>query len=148
MQMDLCSGISDHQDVVSAHKKAALQLRMQKLGILDEDLVERFIRGSGHGGQKVNKTSSCVYLRHGPTKIEIKCQEHRSRSMNRFLARRELCDQAEEIQLGEKSERRQRMEKIRRQKRRRSRRQRQRDVGLKRQHGQKKTLRRLPGADD
>lgn len=125
-----------------------MQLRMQNLGILDEDLVERFIRGSGHGGQKINKTSSCVYLRHGPTKIEIKCQEHRSRAMNRFLARRELCDQIEEIQLGKKSARRQRIEKIRRQKRRRSRRQRQRDVGLKRQHGQKKTLRRRPGADD
>lgn len=134
--------------MVSTQKKAALQLRMQKLGILEADLVERFIRGSGHGGQKINKTSSCVYLRHAPTKIEIKCQEHRSRSMNRFLARRELCDQIEEIQLGEKSERRQRMEKIRRQKRRRSRRQRQRDVGLKRQHGEKKSLRRRPGTDD
>jgi protein subunit release factor B len=121
---------------------------MEELGIFETDLVERFIRGSGHGGQKINKTSSCVYLQHVPTGLEVKCQAERSRAMNRFIARRELCDQLEEIQLGEKSARRQEMEKIRRQKRRRSRRQRQRDVGLKRQHGEKKSLRRKPGVND
>jgi hypothetical protein len=68
--------------------------------------------------------------------------------MNRFIARRELCEQLEEIQLGERSARQQQIEKIRRQKRRRSRRQRQRDVQLKRQHGLKKELRQKPGAND
>ena len=68
--------------------------------------------------------------------------------MNRFLARRELCERLEELAQGRKSERQQRIEKIRRQKRRRSRRQRQREVGLKRQHGQKKELRKKPGGED
>ena len=134
--------------MISPDKRNALKRRMAKLGILEDEFVERFIKGSGHGGQKINKTSSCVYLHHQPSGIEIKCQAQRSREMNRFLARRELCDRLEEIHLGRISERRQRIEKIRRQKRRRSRRQRQRDVGLKRQHGQKKTLRRKPRADD
>ena len=134
--------------MVGQEKRQALQRRMEQLGLHEEDLLEKFIRGSGHGGQKINKTSSCVYLKHLPTGIEVKCQLERSRTMNRFLARRELCDQVEEIQLGEQSARRQRREKIRRQKRRQSRRQRQRNVRLKRQHGQKKSLRKGPGPND
>ncbi len=134
--------------MISQDKRNALKNRMAELGIGEDDLTERFIKGSGHGGQKINKTSSCVYLHHQSTGIEIKCQAQRSREMNRFLARRELCDRIEEINLGRLSRRRQLIEKIRRQKRRRSRRQRQREVGLKRQHGQKKILRRKPGADD
>ncbi|MBB08741.1 MAG: peptide chain release factor-like protein [Roseibacillus sp.] len=134
--------------MIGQDKRAALKRRMVDLGILEDDLIERFIRGTGHGGQKINKTSSCVYLQHQPSGIEIKCQAQRSREMNRFIARRELCERLEEIAQGRKSERQQRIEKIRRQKRRRSRRQRQREVGLKRQHGQKKELRRKPRGDD
>ena len=125
-----------------------LLLRMRRAKVYERDLLERFIRGSGPGGQKINKTSSCVYLHHQPSGIEIKCQAQRSREMNRFLARRELCERIEELAQGRKSERQQRIEKIRRQKRRRSRRQRQREVGLKRQHGQKKELRRKPRGED
>ena len=131
-----------------SRKEEELRERMEKLGILEEDLVEKFIRGSGHGGQKINKTASCVYLKHEPSGIEIKCQQDRSRVMNRFLARRELCEQLEEIALGKKSARQQAREKIRRQKRRRSRRQRAKDVTLKRQHGEKKQLRQKPPRDD
>ena len=134
--------------MIGQEKREALKLRMASLGILEDDIVERFIRGTGHGGQKINKTSSCVYLHHQPSGIEIKCQAQRSREMNRFLARREICDRIEEIAEGRRSKRQQRIEKIRRQKRRRSRRQRQRDVGLKRQHGQKKELRRKPSGED
>lgn len=134
--------------MIGQDKHEALQRRMTALGILEEDLTEKFIRGSGNGGQKINKTSSCVYLQHGPSGIEIKCQADRSQTMNRYLARRELCERIEEIELGKKSARQQQREKIRRQKRRRSRRQRQRDVTLKRQHGQKKELRRRPGSSD
>ena len=64
-----------------------LEERMQRLGIRQEDLVEKFIRGSGHGGQKINKTSSCVYLKHTPSSVEIKCQLSRSREDNRLQAR-------------------------------------------------------------
>lgn len=134
--------------MIGQDKHEALQRRMASLGISEEDLTEKFIRGSGNGGQKINKTSSCVYLQHGPSGIEIKCQADRSQTMNRYLARRELCARIEEIELGKKSARQQQREKIRRQKRRRSRRQRQRDVAQKRQHGQKKDLRRRPGSDD
>ncbi|HBM77133.1 MAG TPA: peptide chain release factor-like protein [Verrucomicrobiales bacterium] len=134
--------------MIGQDKREALKRRMASLGILEDDLVERFIRGTGHGGQKINKTSSCVYLHHQPSGIEIKCQAQRSREMNRFLARREICDRIEEIEKGRQSKRQQQIEKIRRQKRRRSRRQRQRDVGLKRQHGQKKELRRKPGREE
>ena len=134
--------------MIGQDKREALKRRMVSLGIREDELIERFIRGTGHGGQKINKTSSCVYLHHPPSGIEIKCQAQRSRDMNRFLARRELCDRIEEIEKGRLSSRRQKIEKIRRQKRRRSRRQRQRDVGLKRQHGQKKELRRKPCGED
>ena len=134
--------------MIGQDKREALKRRMVSLGILEDDLIERFIRGTGHGGQKINKTSSCVYLQHQPSGIEIKCQAQRSREMNRFLARREICDRIEEIEKGWRSKRQQQIEKIRRQKRRRSRRQRQRDVVLKRQHGQKKELRRKPGGEE
>lgn len=134
--------------MLSTAKEAELRVRMEKLGILDEDLVEKFIRGSGHGGQKINKTSSCVYLKHEPSGIEIKCQQDRSQVMNRYRARCELCEQLETIALGKKSTRQQAREKIRRQKRRQSRRQRQKNVGLKRKHGLKKKLRKKPGREE
>ncbi len=126
---------------VSAAKQRALAAQMETLGVDEADLTERFILGSGSGGQKINKTASCVYLKHGPSGIEIKCQRSRSREMNRFFARRELCDRLEEQIEGEKSRRQQAMEKIRRQKRRRSRRQKAKMVELKRQHGTQKRLR-------
>lgn len=120
---------------------------MARLGLRDEQLVEKFILGSGSGGQKINKTSSCVYLLHEPSGIEVKCQQGRSRELNRYLARRELCDRLEERIRGVKSARQQENEKIRRQKRRRSRRQRERMLSDKRMHSAKKQSRRSPGAE-
>lgn len=129
-------------------RDAALAARMEALGVRDEDLVEKFVLGSGSGGQKINKTASCVYLKHLPTGIEVKCQAERSRALNRFLARRELCDRLDEIRLGRESARQQAVEKIRRQKRRRSRRSKQQSVADKRQLSRKKSLRRRPAADE
>ena len=120
---------------------------MAALGIRETDLDEQFIRGSGNGGQKVNKTSSCVYLCHKPTGLEIKCQRERSQTMNRFYARRELCDRLEERLRGAQSARQQAAEKIRRQKRRRSRRAKQVMLDDKRQHATKKSLRRSVGGE-
>ena len=95
----------------------ALTARMRKLGIRDEDLEETFTRGTGSGGQKINKTSSTVVLRHVPTGVEIRCQRERSQTMNRHFARVELCDriqaQRKETRLAEQNER----EKKRRQSR-------------------------------
>lgn len=73
----------------------ALEKRMTKLGIREDDLEEDFVRGSGPGGQKINKTSSTVVLRHVPTGIEVRCQKERSQVMNRHWARVELCDRLE-----------------------------------------------------
>ena len=134
--------------MISAEKKAALQKRMAKLEIHEDDLLEKFIRGTGSGGQKINKTSSCVYLQHLPTKLEIKCQRDRSREMNRYLARVDICQQLENIQLGRRSERQQAREKIRRRKRRQGTRARARNVEKKRQHGRKKENRRRPTRND
>jgi len=132
---------------VTKSKQAQLAVRMKKLGIRDTDLVEKFILGSGKGGRKINKTASCVYLRHLPTGIEMKCQRERSRALNRFLARKELCERIEERLLGEKSARRRAAEKIRRQKRRRSRRQKQRMLEDKHRHSEKKEMRKSVRAE-
>lgn len=137
-----------NESPVSQTKKNALAARMLTLGIRAPELEEKFILGSGKGGQKVNKTSSCVYLRHHPTGLEVKCGRTRFREQNRFLARRELCDRLEARQHGEQNARRQAIEKIRRQKRRRSRRQKERMLGDKRLQGLKKTRRRAPVTDD
>ena len=137
-----------NESPVSQTKKDALTARMLVLGIREPELEEKFILGSGKGGQKVNKTSSCVYLRHRPTGLEVKCGQTRSREQNRFLARRELCDRLEARQHGEQSTRRQAIEKIRRQKRRRSRRQKERMLAEKRLQGVKKTRRREPELED
>ena len=127
---------------VGPKKRAELEAFMAREGVVEADLVERFVLGSGSGGQKVNKTSSCVYLKHAPSGIEVKCQRSRSRELNRTYARRELCEKLETRRLGAASRRQQAMEKIRRQKRRRSRRSKQRMLEDKRHQGAKKALRR------
>lgn len=126
---------------VSAEKQRILDERMSRLGIREQDLVEKFVRSSGKGGQKVNKTSSCVYLKHLPTGIEVKCQRERYQSLNRFLARRLLVDKIEQTILGKRSEKEQIIQKIRRQKRKRSRRAKEKMLHDKKLHSRKKTLR-------
>ncbi len=126
---------------VSQKKEEALLLRMESLGIREEDLRETFVRASGPGGQKVNKTSSCVFLIHVPTGLSVKCQQERSRVMNRFLARRILVDRIERIQKGRESLQRQKIEKIKRQKRKRSKRAQEKILQLKHMQSDKKSLR-------
>ncbi len=134
---------------VSREKEDALHKKMDSLGIFEKDIVEKFIRSSGKGGQKVNKTSSCVYLKHLPTKIEVKCQRERSQAINRFLARRILTDKIEEMIKGKESEEQQRIAKIRRQKRKRSKRAKLKMVEDKRIHSRKIKERKFrPKLDD
>ncbi|NJM38940.1 MAG: peptide chain release factor-like protein [Akkermansiaceae bacterium] len=135
------------QNPITAEKIAALEQRMAGLGIVDADLLEKFVRGSGSGGQKINKTSNCVFLKHLPTGVCIKCQMDRSREMNRFLARRELCEQFEKIRDGKAVAKTQAIEKMRRQKRPRSRNSKLRSVADKRILSQKKSMRRSPPGD-
>jgi protein subunit release factor B len=82
---------------VSEEKNQWLRERMEALGIHEKDIEEKFIRSSGRGGQKVNKTSTCVYLKHIPTGIEVKFMRERNQSLNRFLARRELVKRIEKL---------------------------------------------------
>lgn len=82
---------------VSEEKNRWLKEKMESLGIHEKDIEEKFVRSSGKGGQKVNKTSTCVYLKHIPTGIEVKCMKDRSQSINRFLARRELVKKVEKL---------------------------------------------------
>ena len=125
-------------------KEEALKSRMASAGIKESDIVEFFILSSKKGGQKVNKTSSSVYLKHMPTGIQVKCQETRSQSLNRFLARRILFNKIESLILGKESEEQKRYEKIRRQKRKRSRRAKDKMLQDKKLHSEKKRLRKPP----
>jgi len=123
---------------VSETKQEALKKKMRALGIYEKDLKEKFVHSGGKGGQNVNKTSTCVYLKHIPTDIEVKCQRERSQALNRFLARRILVNKIEAIKLGRLSEERKRIERIRRQKRKRSRRAKEKILKYKAKRSQKK----------
>jgi len=81
--------------VVRKEKQEALKKRMEELGIKKADIEEKFVRSGGHGGQNVNKTATCVQLKHLPTQITVKCQKSRSQSLNRFLAMRLLVEKLE-----------------------------------------------------
>lgn len=134
---------------VGSDKVAALQARLDALEIREEDLVERFVRASGPGGQKVNKTSSAVYIKHLPSGTEVKAQGARSQALNRYQARRLLVEKLEAQIHGRLSAEAQRVAKVQRQKRKRSRRAKAKTVAAKRAHGDKKEKRRKvdPGGD-
>lgn len=126
---------------LSSEKLAQVEQRMSALGVRESDLEETFVRSGGAGGQKVNKSSSCVMLLHRPTGLRVKCQTTRHQALNRFLARRLLLDKIERAQKGYVQAERDAMEKIRRQKRKRSRRAKQRLLADKARHAEKKRLR-------
>ncbi len=127
--------------MVGLEKEKLLREKMVRLGVRAEDIVERFIRAQGPGGQNVNKVSTCVHLRHLLTGIEVKCQQERSQAQNRYYARQLLLKKIESAILGKISEEQKRIEKIRRQKRRRSRRAKIKILESKRRHAAKKSLR-------
>jgi peptide chain release factor len=118
-----------------------LYKKLEALNILEEEILERFIRGSGKGGQKINKTDSCVYLKYLPMHIEIKCQESRSREENRYHARQRLLEMVEEIVLEKESKKQKEIHKIRQQKKRRSRKAQQKMLEDKSHRAAVKTLR-------
>jgi protein subunit release factor B len=132
---------------VGPEKESELSRRMAQWGVREEDLEETFVRSGGHGGQNVNKTSTCVMLLHRPTGLQVKCQATRQQGLNRFLARRLLLDKIEATRTGQVAAKRQEMEKIRRQKRRRSRRAKQRMLADKAHHSFKKESRRPVGGE-
>ena len=127
---------------VSLEKESQLAARMAALDVREADIDESFVRSGGHGGQNVNKVSTCVMLLHRPTGVQVKCQETRQQGMNRFVARRLLLDKIEEKKNGFIAAQRAEIEKIRRQKRKRSRRAKNRMLADKSHQGEKKTARR------
>ena len=117
--------------------------RLQKMGVKESDVVEKFIRSGGPGGQNVNKLATCVYLKHLPSGIEIKFSRERSQALNRFLAWRLLTEKLEARILKIKTDRQKEISKIRRQKKRRSRKAKEKVLQQKKHQSAKKQLRRI-----
>ena len=130
-----------------SEKEAALTARLAGLGVRPEDLVEKFVRAGGPGGQNVNKTSTAVYLKHLPSGIEVKMQQERSQALNRFLARRTLADKLEARLRGARNAEAARVAKLRKQKRKRSRRAQEKVLVAKHLRADRKAARTLPDLD-
>lgn len=126
---------------ISKRKQVNLKQKMKSLEIKENDLSEKFIKGGGKGGQKINKTASCVYLKHIPSGVEVKCQRSRSRQENRFFARRIMVSKIEAIKLKNNCEKKKKINKIRKQKRKRSKRAKEKMLKFKKERSEKKKFR-------
>ncbi len=118
------------------------QEKAEDLGIHPEDVDEFFVRGSGKGGQKINKTSSCVVLIHRPTETEVRCQKHREQSKNRLSAYKLLIRKIETLKEGKESDEAKRIYKLRKQKKRRSRKAKEKMLEEKHHRSEIKKLRK------
>ena len=127
---------------VTSKKEKNLLDEMERLGIRESDLIEKFITSGGRGGQHVNRNATCCYLKHKPTGIEVKCSRERSQSLNRFFARRILADKIDQKITGKISEKKKLVAKIRRQKRKRSKRAKEKILKDKKKISFKKSLRK------
>lgn len=105
--------------------------KAEKLHIYPADIREQFVRGSGSGGQKMNKTSSTVLLKHIPTGIEVRCQNHREQSKNRLSAYKLLILKIEQQIEGRASELAQKAFKLKKQKQKRSKRAKEKILKIK-----------------
>ncbi len=127
--------------------EAPLRARFVSLGVRSGDVEERFIRGAGAGGQKINKTSSTVWLRHRPTGVEVRCQRERSQSVNRLLAWTELAEKLEWRRAESANQAQAARELARRQKRQKSRGQKLRMIQSKKHRAGIKARRGRPESD-
>lgn len=129
---------------VSPKKWDELREKMDALKIFESDIEEQFIRSSGKGGQNVNKVSTCVFIKHLPTGIVVKCQQEREQSLNRYFARRILAEKIEAQVLGKKSAAKQKIWKLKKQKKRRSKKAKEKVLEQKHIQSKKKQLRKIP----
>ena len=136
--------MADFPDIV----EASLRARFVSLGVRPGEVEEHFIRGAGAGGQKINKTSSTVRLRHRPTGVEVRCQRERNQSVNRLLAWVELAEKLEWRRLESANQARGARELVRRQKRQKSRGQKARMIEGKKHRAKHKASRGRVGRDD
>lgn len=132
---------------VSPQKGKILEQRLDRLVLNRSTVLEKFIRSGGPGGQHVNKTATCVYLKHLPTGLEVKVARERSQALNRFLAWRLLAEKIEERELKIKTEKRKKIEKIKRQKRKRSKRAKEKVLLQKKLRSKKIQARRIQSHD-
>jgi peptide chain release factor len=132
---------------ISSDKAAGLERRMLALGVRETDIEEGFVRSGGHGGQNVNKTATCVMLRHLPSGLQVKCQVTRQQGLNRFLARERLLDKIESLRTAQAAADRASRAKARRQKQTRSRGAKERMLADKARRSVKKALRRGASAE-
>lgn len=123
----------------------SVRRRLATLGVRPEEVDERFVRGTGPGGQKINKTSSTVWLRHHPTAVEIRCQAGRSQAANRERAWTELAEKLEQRRRQAVGSARAAREAERRRTRQKSRGQKARMVDDKRRRARTKQARRWRG---
>ena len=121
--------------------------RLKALGVPPESVEERFVRGSGPGGQKINKTSSTVWLYHRPTGVEVRCQKERSQAANREFAWLELCRKLEDRRRAQVAAAEQRREADRRRTRQKSRGQKAVMFASKKHRAGIKSHRGRPGQD-
>lgn len=132
---------------ISKKNSDAVNERLRSLGVGDLDLREDFIKGGGPGGQKINKTSSCVQLTYLPMGWVLRSQRSRHREDNRFFVRRLLLERLEEVALGRESARQRQIHKLRAQKRKRNRRAKEKILKQKKERAEIKKWRKRPGMD-
>lgn len=131
----------------SKEAEAAIDGRLRALGWRRDEVTESFVRSGGHGGQNVNKTSTCVLLVHRPTGLQVKCQTTRHQGRNRGLAWQRLIEKLEERERRKHTLARAQAEKVRRQRRPRSRGAKERMLANKAHQARKKSDRRPVGMD-
>jgi protein subunit release factor B len=131
----------------SNEKEDQLARRMVALGVREVDIEESFVHSGGHGGQNVNKTSTCVQLWHRPSGLRVKCQTTRHQGMNRFLARWLLVEKLEEKERVRRAAEVAKAERARRSKRPRSRAAKERILANKSHQSAKKASRRYSDFD-